>query len=78
MLTPTDIENLKNFEKLKPNHKRVFKHRITEKCISSLKDIEVVLTYHEQLRLKINKILDIDHLMNLMEWYEKLCLLQNV
>lgn len=78
MLTPTDKRNLKNFEKLTSNHQRVFKHRIKEKCNSALKDIGVVANYHEKLKFKVDKILDINQLVNLMDLYEKLSLLQNV
>jgi len=78
MLTPTDKENLMNFEKLKSTHQRVFKHRLMKKCTSSLKDIEVVLSNHERLKIKINKVLDINQLVNLMDWYEKISLLQNM
>lgn len=78
MLTPTDKNNLKNFEKLTPNHQRVFKHRIIEKCNSALRDIETVASYHEKLKLKIDKFLDINKIVDLMKLYEDLCLLQNV
>ena len=78
MLTPTDQKNLNNFEKLVSNHQRVFKHRIIEKCNSALRDIEIVAGYHKKLKLKIDKFLDIKKLVDLMELYEDLCLLQNV
>lgn len=78
MLTPTDIKNIKNFESLKVNHKRVFKHRLIKKCSSSLRDIEIVLNNYEKLNLKIDKVLDINQLINLLELYESLSLLQNM
>lgn len=78
MLTPTDKDNLENFEKLKPNSRRVFKHRLIKKCNSALKDIEIVAGYHEKLKLKIDKFLDINKIVDIMKLYEDLCLLQNV
>ena len=78
MLTPTDKRNLKNFWSLTSNHQRVFKFRLKNKCVSALKDVEFVLSNYEKLNIKVNKILDINQLVNLLEWYERLCLLQNV
>lgn len=78
MLTPTDKKNIERFEALPFNHQRVFKHRLIKKCASALKDIEVVLNNHEKLKIQIDKVLDINQLINLMEWYENLCLLQNM
>jgi hypothetical protein len=78
MLTPTDKRNLNNLEKLTPNHKGVFKHRIKKKCNSALKDIEFVARNCEKFGFKIDKILNINQLTNLILCYEKLALLQNV
>ena len=78
MLTPTDRKNIAGFVKLKTNHQRVFKHRLIKKCVSSLKDIEFVLNNYEKLGIKINRALDIHQLLNLVELYENLSLLQNV
>lgn len=78
MLTPSDKKNIKIFESLKENHKRVFKCRLIKKCRSALKDIEFLLLHYEELKLKVDRVIDIDQLTKLLELYEKLCLLQNV
>ena len=78
MLTPSDKDNIKKFERLGANHKRVFKHRLRVKCISAIRDIQFVLSHYEKLRLKPDKFIDIIELTELLEQYESLCLLQNM
>lgn len=78
MLTPTDLKNIKNFEKLNPNHRRVFKHRLIKKCVACQKDLEFVLLNYVGLGLKADKIIDIEQLVNVVKCYEKLYTLQNV
>lgn len=78
MLTPTDKKNIQQFESLKPNHQRVFKHRLSHKCLSSIKDIEYILLNYNKLGLKPDKFVDINSLISLMTTYENVCLLQNV
>ena len=78
MLTPTNLKNIKNFKSLKTNTQRVFKHRLIKKCSSSLKDIEYILLNREKLNIKVDKIIDISQLVNLLDLYEKLSLLQNM
>lgn len=78
MLTPTDKKNINNFEKLNINHQRVFKHRLIKKCSNSLKDIEYVLLNQETLKVKIDKIIGVVQLVNLLELYENLSKLQNM
>lgn len=77
MLTPTDKRNIQKFETLKPNHQRVFKHRLRHKCITAIKDIEYVLTYCNELQIRPDKFVDINSLISLMKTYEDTCLLQN-
>ena len=78
MLTPTDKNNIRNFDKLKENHKRIFKHRLRLKCISAIKDMQYVLASYEKLNIKPDKFVDIIGLADLMGQYEELCLLQNM
>jgi len=78
MLTPTDRKNIKNFERLNLNHKRVFKHRLIKKCLKAQRDIEFVLLHYDELGLKIDKVIDIIQLSKLMELYEELTKLQNM
>jgi len=78
MLTPTDIKNINNFENLKEGHKRIFKYRLRFKCISAIKDIQYVLANHKKLNIKIDKFLDVNEVINLLDQYENLCLLQNM
>jgi len=78
MLTPTDKQNIKNFDKLSINHQRVFKHRLIQKCQQFQKDFEFVLLNFEKLNLKVDKITDIVQLTRLLELYEDLSKLQNM
>ena len=78
MLTPTDLKNIKDFKKLKINHQRVFKHRLIKKCLKFQKDFEYLLLNHERLNLKIDKVIDIIQLENVVETYENLQKLQNM
>ncbi len=78
MLTPTDKQNIENFDKLNVNHKRVFKHRLIQKCQQFQKDFEFVLLNFEKLNLKVDKITDIVQLTRLLELYEDLSKLQNM
>jgi len=78
MLTPTDKNNIKNFESLKEGHKRTFKHRLIKKCRQFPEDLEVVLLHYEKINIKVDKIIDINQLTKLLKLYENLCLLQNM
>ena len=78
MLTPTNKKNIENFENLSINRQRVFKHRLIKQCQQSLKDIEYVLLNYEKLNLKIDKVIDINQLIKLLELYEDLSKLQNM
>ena len=77
MLTPTDIKNIRNFKTLKLTHQRTFKHRLTKKCNSALKDIKFILLDIENMPFKINK-LDVNLIFDIIELYENLSLLQNM
>jgi hypothetical protein len=59
MLTPTDKQNIGDFDKLSINHKRVFKHRLIRKCQQFQRDFEFILLNFEKLNLKVDKITDI-------------------
>jgi len=78
MLNPTDLENIRNFENLNANSQRVFKHRLKKKCISAITDIQYVLAHYKKLNIKIDKFLEVNEVINLLDQYENLCLLQNV
>lgn len=75
MLTQREKENINNFETLKKNHQRVFKHRLKKRCLSAIKDLRFVIINYEKLGIKIDLFVDINELMGL---YEELCLLQNM
>lgn len=78
MLTPSDKKKIENFESLRINHQRVFKHRLIKKCLQFQKDLEFILLYHEKLNIKVDKIIDINQLTKLLELYENLSILQNM
>lgn len=78
MLTPTDKINIEKFNILNLNHQRVFRHRLTRKFQRFQQDLEIVLLNHENLGIKINKIVDINQLTKLLELYEDLNKLQNM
>lgn len=78
MLTPTDKKNIQQFVDLKSNHQRVFKHRLRNKCISSIKDMEYVLLCYKELKIKPDKFVDINSIISLIKTYENVCILQNM
>ncbi len=78
MLTPSDRKNIENFENLKSNHQRVFKHRLRMKCLSAIKDIRYVLSNCIKLDIKPDRFIDINELVDLLEDYDHACLLQNM
>lgn len=78
MLTPTDQRNIQKFGLLKPNHQRVFKHRLRKKCISAIKDIECVLSHCRKLKIKPDKFVDLNSIISLIKTYEEICILQNM
>ncbi len=77
MLTQTDKDNIKDFDKLNKNHQRVFRHRLCKKFIKFQEDLEIVLLNYERLDLKIDKIVNITQLIKLLELYENISKLQN-
>ncbi|MDO8623243.1 MAG: hypothetical protein Q7R52_03270 [archaeon] len=78
MLTPSDRKKIENFESLKINHQRVFKHRLIKKCRQFPEDLEFVLMYYDKMGIKVDKIIDINQLTKLLELYENLSKLQNM
>jgi len=78
MLTPSDLWKIENFYKLNKNHQRVFRHRIKEKFKKAPEDMVYVLLNYEKIKLKPNKLVDIDSLKNLIETIESLETLQNM
>ena len=78
MLTPTDKNNIKDFENLKVTHQRTFKHRLIKKCAQFPKDLKFVLLHYEQLNLKIEKLINPLLLFEIIELYENLLKLQNM
>jgi len=73
MLTFTDYQNVRNFEKLTYNHQKVFRHRIKTKCKDCLKDLKYVLLNYKKLKIyNPNKIIDLDDLMEILQFYEDL------
>jgi len=58
MLTPTDFKNIKNFARLSPSHKAVFKHRLKAKCRRVFKDMEFLLLNYKTLGLDITDVMD--------------------
>jgi len=78
MLTPSDIKNIENFDKLNSNHQRVFRFRIKNKCKYSIKDLNYILLNYNKLKLKLDDFIDIDSLINFVDTIEKLEALQNM
>lgn len=78
MLTPTDKKNIHQFKTLKPNHQRVFKHRLRKKCISSIRDIRYVLLNYDKMKLRLDKFVQLEDLISLIKTYEEVYLLQNM
>jgi len=78
MLTPSDRKNIKNFKFLDVNHQRVFKHRLIKKCESSINDIIYILVSYENMPFKLDKLLDVEKIVEILELYENLSKLQNM
>ena len=78
MLTPTDKQNIANFDKLSINHKRVFKHRLIQKCKQFQQDFEFVLLHFEKLNVKVDKVVDLLQIIRILEIYYELTELQKV
>lgn len=78
MLTNSDKNNIKNFERLKINQKRVFKHRLIRKFRDFQIDLEFVLLNYERLGIKADKIVDIIQLSKILDLYSDISTLQNM
>ena len=78
MLTPTDIKNIENFQRLNKNHQRVFRYRIKNKSKKSIKDLNYLLLNYNKLKLKIEDFIDPDYLISLVDTIKELEALQNM
>lgn len=73
MLTPTDFNHIRNFDKLRYNHQKIFRHRVKKKCKNTLKDIKYVLLNYQKLRIRFpEKIVNVDDLVDLIQVLEDL------
>ena len=78
MITPSDINKIENFNELNVNHKRVFRHRLVKKCLQFQKDLEIVILNSETLKIEVEKVIDLNQLINLVELYQNKEALQKV
>ena len=78
MITPSDLKKIETFYELNPNHQRVFRHRLVRKCLQFQKDLEVIMLNSRALKIDIEKIVDLNQLINLIELYQNKGALQNM
>ena len=77
MITPSDLKKIENFYELNSNHKRVFRHRLVRKCLQFQRDLEIVMLNSKTLKIDIDKIINLNQLINLVELYQNKEALQN-
>lgn len=78
MITPSDLQKIKKFNELSPNHKRVFRHRLTQKCIEFQKDLELVILNADKLGIKVRKVFDLSRISHIFEAYQSQEALQSM
>ncbi len=78
MITPSDLIKIKEFSELNANHRRVFRYRLIKKCQQFQKDLEIVMLNSKVLKINIEKVIDLNQLINLIEVYQHKEALQNV
>lgn len=72
MITDRNIKNIQNFDKLKPNHRRVFRYHLRKKCEKIINHLMFVLANHEKLRLQPEDVIKIKELEELVKLFTKI------
>ena len=69
MLSNADYKNLECYNKLKPSHKRVFKHRLRKKTYRAIKELILVLLTFDELNLNFESLFDAKDFEKFVETY---------
>jgi hypothetical protein len=72
MLTNKQITNIKNFDGLSKNYKRVLRYRLRKTSSKTIKDLKLLLLKHHDMDIKIDDLVDVQELRDLVETYVKL------
>ena len=72
MLTNKQITNIQNFDGLSKNYKGVLRYRLRKASSKTIKDLKLLLLKHQDLNIKIDDLVDIQELKDLVETYVKL------
>jgi hypothetical protein len=72
MFTNKQIANIQNFDGLSKNYKRVLRYRIRKASCKAIKDLKLLLLKHQDLSIKIDDLVDVQELKDLVETYVKL------
>jgi TRAP-type mannitol/chloroaromatic compound transport system substrate-binding protein len=72
MLTNRQLRNLQNFDSLSKNYKRVLRYRLRKASVKTIKDMKLLLLKHQDLNMKIDDLVDVQELKDLVRTYTKL------
>ena len=72
MFTDRQIENIKNFDKLKSNHRRVFRYVLRKKCEKVLKHLNFLLLNYHNLLIRPTDIINLQDLNELIKNIKKI------
>jgi hypothetical protein len=72
MLTNKQFRNIQNFDGLSKNYKRVLRYRLRKASSRTIKDLKLLLLKHQDLSIKIDDLVDVCELKDLVETYVKL------
>jgi len=72
MLTDRQIENIKNFDRLKSNHRRVFRYVLKRKLEKTLSHLNLILLNYQNLHLRPTDIINLEELNELVDNFNKI------
>ena len=72
MLTNRQIENIKNFDRLKSNHRRVLRYFLRKKCEKALKHLNFLLLNYQNLHIRPTDIINLQDLNDLIKNLKKI------
>jgi len=72
MLTNKQIANIRNFDNLTSNHRRVFRYMLRKKCEKTINHLIFVLANYEKLHLRPEDIVNLQNLEELIKILTKI------
>jgi len=72
MLTNKQFRNIQNFDDLSKNYQRVFRYRLRKSSSTMIRDLKILLLKHQELGMKIDDLVDVQELKDLVRTYTKL------